>query len=107
MVDNPDTSDTLITLNLRGQRVEVPQSSLTSLRSQKLSQLTQTSSCYNADRKEYCFNANPYFFHCLLDSNVARKEVHVPESMCVQQALEQLVFWGLDESVLAACCFDR
>ena len=97
----------LLTINIRGTRFEVSREQLKLIGSAKLCALNRDSASYRAERNEHYFDANPSFFHCLLDSCHKPCNLHLPTAMCIEHAKQQMSFWSLSDASLAPCCYDR
>lgn len=98
--------DTKLKINLRGRLFEIKQSVLLKYKNSKLAQLSSESDSFCPKDESHYFDISPVLFDYILDAYNSQ-HVHLPRNVCLGQVCEQLTFWGLDESILAPCCFNR
>ena len=59
---------------------------------------------YDPDRGEYFFDRHPMFFPYILEYYRTGK-LHCPTEVCGPLFEDELLFWGVDESVMEPCCY--
>ncbi|KAH0630887.1 hypothetical protein JD844_004215 [Phrynosoma platyrhinos] len=99
-----------ITLNIGGVRYETYPSTLQTFPGTKLCHLTEPQACasldYDPHLKEFFFDRNANLFEEVLNY-YRTKHLHCPEEVCKSVLEEELAFWGIQEAVLAPCCWQK
>lgn len=57
----------------------------------------------NKESPVYFFDRDPEIFRFVLDY-YRTGELHLPSSICGPFVRKELIFWGIDESLIGACC---
>ncbi|XP_042335973.1 potassium voltage-gated channel subfamily C member 1-like [Sceloporus undulatus] len=99
-----------ITLNIGGVRFETYPRTLQAFPGTRLCRLTEPQACasldYNPRLKEFFFDRNANFFDEVLNY-YRTKRLHCPEEVCKSVLEEELAFWGIQEALLAPCCWQK
>ena len=114
-----DTS--VVCVNLRGTKFMILSKYFkhypSSLLSRRYHALVKKTRKRSSEPLEMYFDHNPILFHHIWDAYVNAdsdgaignpiSKMHVPQSFCTRYVEQELAFWGLGESVLHPCCWDR
>ncbi|KAK9393740.1 potassium voltage-gated channel subfamily C member 3-like [Crotalus adamanteus] len=99
-----------IFLNVGGLRYETYASTLQVFPGTKLCRLTEPQAAatfdYDPDTKEYFFDRSSYLFEEVLNY-YRTKELHCSDLICKSVLDEELAYWGLDNTLLAPCCWQK
>jgi hypothetical protein len=117
-----DSTPSTMVINLRGTKFEVESRYLkrypSSLLYRKFEDAQKENAEGDAGKIELFFDHNPALFQHVWDAYVQNADggtgsgctvrgMHVPSNYCTRYVEQELTFWGLDESVLELCCWDR
>ncbi|CAH8592964.1 unnamed protein product [Schistosoma intercalatum] len=61
---------------------------------------------YDPINKEYYFDRNPIIFSMILNFYRSKK-LHYNDMICVMDFKDELIYWGVNESFIKACCSHR
>ncbi|CAH8543606.1 unnamed protein product [Schistosoma turkestanicum] len=61
---------------------------------------------YDPINREYYFDRNPTVFSTILNFYRSKK-LHYNDTICVMDFKEELIYWGVNESFMKACCSHR
>ncbi|KAI6199952.1 Potassium voltage-gated channel protein Shaw [Aphelenchoides besseyi] len=93
-----------VILNVGGVRHETYRHTLKKIPATRLSRLTNNASNYDPVLNEYFFDRHPGVFAQIL--NYYRTgHLHYPLDVCGPLFEEELVFWGIDSTECAPCCW--
>lgn len=93
-----------IVINVGGKKFECFKNTLQKHPKTKLADLTNTSSFWDNERKEFFFDRDPKLFSFVL--NFYRNgELHVPHNVCGPAIKRELEFWGITDNDVAPCCW--
>lgn len=101
-----------VKLNVGGEHHEILWENLGKLPDTRLGQLKNArnhddilSICddYSLDYNEYFFDRQPKSFNSILNLYRTSK-LHLSEEICVMEFMEELEYWGVDESLMDGCC---
>ncbi|XP_007444751.1 potassium voltage-gated channel subfamily C member 1-like [Python bivittatus] len=99
-----------VVLNIGGLRYETYASTLQAFPGTKLCHLTEpqaaTTFDYDPDTKEFFFDRSPCLFEEVLNY-YRTKELHCPDLTCKSVLDEELAFWGLSNTPLSPCCWQK
>ncbi|XP_063169626.1 potassium voltage-gated channel subfamily C member 1-like isoform X2 [Candoia aspera] len=99
-----------IVLNIGGLRYETYTSTLQALPGTKLCHLTEpqaaTTFDYDPDTKEFFFDRSSCLFEEVLNY-YRTKQLHCPDLICKSVLDEELAFWGLSNTPLSPCCWQK
>ena len=98
------TPDIMVHFNIGGKHFQTLHATLEQIPNTKLSTLKESDTPYDAKRKQYYFDRNPYLFPFILDAYRAGR-IHFPHSTCWKHIEEELAYWGLGEEYIAECCW--
>jgi len=93
-----------VKLNIRGKVFVVKQEHLLNLPNSRLSKLSKSSKEFDQANNEYYFDVNPAMFHNILDL-YSTGELHIPSSVCTDQARHIFNFWEIDIRRIEKCCW--
>ena len=96
----------IVTLDVGGQIFRTKQETLNRIPGSVLSSLTVDHPSYQPDTGHYFFDRNPNMFQYVLDA-YRKGKTHYPHNYCHLFVCDELQFWGLSESVLSCCCFQK
>lgn len=93
-------------LNIRGSRCEISVETFNKLK--RLS--TKTEEIFLKQQKggqdEYFIDCSPGIFHSILNF-VQGRSLHLPSNACVGELIEELEFWGINQSQISKCCLSK
>lgn len=104
-----------VMINVGGSKYLLPWSTLDEFPSSRLSKLkscnsyeeiTQICDDYDEDTHEFFFDRNPSAFGMIV-SFLAAGKLMLLRNMCVLSFREELKYWGIAESKLENCCFQK
>ncbi len=96
--------DGKITLNVGGQYFVTHRQTLQRAPGTRLYGLTKSDSAYVSEDGEYFFDRNPQYFGAILDF-YRHGQLHFSHCLCGPAIRQELLFWGLDENCISACCW--
>ena len=94
-----------ISLNVGGVHFRTQRDTAANVPGSLLSELDEKSPFFHAASGQYWFDRNPNLFQHILDL-YRYGELHFPHSLCGPVIKRELDFWGIDESHIAACCWN-
>ncbi len=99
--------DRWIRLNIGGMKFFTTVKSLARVPESKLARIVKNNNTVppNVER-EYRFDRNPQTFGFILDF-YRSGELHLPQGVCIPFFKNELDFWGIPESALAPCCWEK
>lgn len=95
-----------VTFIVGGVHFATQRSTLDNVPNTLLADLRPRSPHYDPRLDAYVFDRNPYLFPYILDF-YRTGVMHFPHSFCGPVMQRELLYWGIEETVIAPCCWNR